>query len=419
MQKACVARATLDELREAQLLAPPIPQLADAVYGLAPRERLEGLQAYISSFQYNFIRGYHYNVRKRRPYSQIMGTAQEIRTAGLPIKCIEACFLAALLTCRCSEWVRYPAGFKSKVAGHKNAFRCARCSCAAPLPRQWPPSRVCAPGDGHACSSTPGGALRTGIASCPARTRFASSSSGVQRRHIVLIVHDRASQRWGALGISRRSNLMFKPLVYETLSALIADFRSSYVCWTHELVKVRAHHRESWHRASQAAASRARSHVRVQRQRAQQRRSVCASGGMCSKLVGSPSANAHCRFGSAYPCLTTLTARARFAGATATRASRTLPGLKWPGSLTTTLQMHARFATTTTPDSSAAAAQRRASRGCAAQRMLPSDRLGAASAACLKNRPAVTPSVCRVDPWYRCRRAAARPSAATAKKSAP
>ena len=33
---------------------------------------------------------------------------------------------------------------------------------------------------------------------------------------------------------------MFKPLVFETLSAVIADFRSSYSCWTHELVKVLA-----------------------------------------------------------------------------------------------------------------------------------------------------------------------------------
>ena len=57
-------------------------------------------------------------------------------------------------------------------------------------------------------------------------------------RHIVLAVHDTEHDIWGALGMSRRSNLMYKPMVYPSLSALLTDFRDSYRTWTHYMVKV-------------------------------------------------------------------------------------------------------------------------------------------------------------------------------------
>jgi hypothetical protein len=55
----------------------------------------------------------------------------------------------------------------------------------------------------------------------------------------VLLVHDAAANRWGALGISRRANLMYKPLEYASLSSILTDFRRSYAVWNHQLVKVR------------------------------------------------------------------------------------------------------------------------------------------------------------------------------------
>ena len=66
------------------------------------------------------------------------------------------------------------------------------------------------------------------------------SFRAVQCRHIVLLVHDTSEDRWGAVGISRRSNLMYKPLEYPSMSSVLADFRRSYSAWNHNLVKARA-----------------------------------------------------------------------------------------------------------------------------------------------------------------------------------
>jgi len=37
----------------------------------------------------------------------------------------------------------------------------------------------------------------------------------------VLVVHDTASRRFGVLGLSRRAELMYKPLTYSSLSELV------------------------------------------------------------------------------------------------------------------------------------------------------------------------------------------------------
>jgi hypothetical protein len=47
-------------------------------------------------------------------------------------------------------------------------------------------------------------------------------------RHIVLAVHDPSSGLFGALGISRRANLMYKPLTFSSLAALLADYQEAY-----------------------------------------------------------------------------------------------------------------------------------------------------------------------------------------------
>lgn len=57
-------------------------------------------------------------------------------------------------------------------------------------------------------------------------------------RHIVLVIYDTVSKRWGALGLSRKTNLMFKPLEYESLSQLTTDFKRSFAAWNHQVVKV-------------------------------------------------------------------------------------------------------------------------------------------------------------------------------------
>jgi hypothetical protein len=41
----------------------------------------------------------------------------------------------------------------------------------------------------------------------------------------VLAVHHVPTGKWGALGISRRTNLMYKPLGADSLADLMADFK--------------------------------------------------------------------------------------------------------------------------------------------------------------------------------------------------
>ena len=72
-------------------------------------------QRVISNLEYNHNRGYNYNVTKDRPFSRIMDTAREVLREALPIKCIEAVFLAAYLSCGWEELDRFPVGFKSSV----------------------------------------------------------------------------------------------------------------------------------------------------------------------------------------------------------------------------------------------------------------------------------------------------------------
>lgn len=50
------------------------------------------------------------------------------------------------------------------------------------------------------------------------------------RRHIVLAVYHPPSRRWGALGLSRRDELMWKELGYETLGELVRKQRCAVLC---------------------------------------------------------------------------------------------------------------------------------------------------------------------------------------------
>jgi hypothetical protein len=57
-------------------------------------------------------------------------------------------------------------------------------------------------------------------------------------RHIVLAVHHLPSGRFGALGISRREELMYKPLRFGSLAELVSDYKAGYEAWWHKLLKV-------------------------------------------------------------------------------------------------------------------------------------------------------------------------------------
>lgn len=69
---------------------------------------------------------------------------------------------------------------------------------------------------------------------------FKTQFSGSHFRHIVLGVH--SGGRFGALGISRREDLMYKPLEYKTLTDLIQEFQVAYRRYWHTLCKVKIGH---------------------------------------------------------------------------------------------------------------------------------------------------------------------------------
>lgn len=69
---------------------------------------------------------------------------------------------------------------------------------------------------------------------------FKTQFSGSHFCHIVLGVH--SGGRFGALGISRREDLMYKPLEYKTLTDLVQEFQVAYRRYWHTLCKVKIGH---------------------------------------------------------------------------------------------------------------------------------------------------------------------------------
>lgn len=66
---------------------------------------------------------------------------------------------------------------------------------------------------------------------------FKTQFSGHCFHHVVLGVY--CNGRYGSLGMSRRQDLMDKPLTHRTLGELVAEFESSYKRYQHSLKKVR------------------------------------------------------------------------------------------------------------------------------------------------------------------------------------
>lgn len=53
----------------------------------------------------------------------------------------------------------------------------------------------------------------------------------------MLVIHHMPSNKWGALGISRRSELMYKEMSYDSLADLVLDYKQGYEQWWHKLLK--------------------------------------------------------------------------------------------------------------------------------------------------------------------------------------
>lgn len=124
------------------------------------KQRLRAAQAYITSLQYNHTGEQYFSINKQRPLGRVMDTAKQIMRDALPIKCVEAVFLALHLTMGWREIDRIPVSFKTQAAGR------------------------------HV------------------------------HRHIVLLVRCKDSGAFGALGISRRPELAGKELEHPTITSV-------------------------------------------------------------------------------------------------------------------------------------------------------------------------------------------------------
>jgi hypothetical protein len=136
--------------------------------------QLDSVQALLNRLQYNCLPQTFFCLEKNRPFYRIAGTAKEILQESLPIRCLEATFLALHLTCPLKDVERFPISFKSRA------------------------------------------------------------STGQTHRHIVLGVKHRGL--YGALGLSRSLLLMNKPIIYKSIGELLNTYISCYQQVGHQLI---------------------------------------------------------------------------------------------------------------------------------------------------------------------------------------
>eukprot|EP01041_Mallomonas_annulata_P003191 gene3191-6295_t len=156
-------------------LAPERPILPDLHSFLSEIERINRIQAFIESFEYNYTGKPFIKFTKSRGMSNVVHVAKEIIQEALPIQCLEAVFIGCYLTANIRSIDRIPISFKSRM-------------------------------------------------------------NESIHRHIVLAI--RHNNKWGAIGISRRTNLMNKDIHFDSVKELIDNYIESYQTVNHRLIKV-------------------------------------------------------------------------------------------------------------------------------------------------------------------------------------
>ncbi|XP_078798626.1 tubulinyl-Tyr carboxypeptidase 2 isoform X6 [Oryzias latipes] len=154
----------------------PVPAVPTFRASMSVSDWLLTVQKYMKALQYNHTGTQFFEIKKSRPLCGLMETAREMIRESLPIKCLEAVILGIYLTNGMTSLERFPISFKTHFSGH--CFH-----------------------------------------------------------HVVLGVY--CNGRYGSLGMSRRQDLMDKPLTHRTLGDLVAEFESSYQKYQHTLAKVK------------------------------------------------------------------------------------------------------------------------------------------------------------------------------------
>jgi tubulinyl-Tyr carboxypeptidase len=166
---------------EEEITPPEEPEIPITSWSIKTtvQEKLESIQEYINKFEYNYTSKSYVEIKKSRGTKHIVRCALELINAAMPIQCVEACYIGIYFTSSLTQVERIPLSFKSRLAG---------------------------------------------------------SQQSVIHRHIVLAL--RYNGKWGAIGLSRRSNLMWKEIQYDSLYALVREFKQSYETVGHELLAV-------------------------------------------------------------------------------------------------------------------------------------------------------------------------------------
>lgn len=155
----------------------PIPQAPTNFSASVPiSERLDRIQNYMRTLQYNHTGTQFFEIRKNRPLSGLLESAKEMIKEALPIKCLEAVILGIYLSNGFLGVERFPLSFKSVFGGNVH-------------------------------------------------------------RHVVLGIYYAGS--YGTIGMSRREDLMYKPVTFKSLSDLVFDYEKSYNKFMHDVKKVK------------------------------------------------------------------------------------------------------------------------------------------------------------------------------------
>jgi hypothetical protein len=170
-------KITVPESHNVVFLTPPFPSLPSLDFYSMPKEAvLLLIQQYISSFQYNYTSTMYFKLKKNGTTHHILEVFNLLTKYALPIQCVEAVFIGSILSAGWDGAVRIPICFKSKLS-HTQYYR-----------------------------------------------------------HIILAVYK--DGKWGALGISRRSNLMYKDFAYYSLWQMLMEYRRCYEESCHRLLSI-------------------------------------------------------------------------------------------------------------------------------------------------------------------------------------
>eukprot|EP01060_Flectonema_neradi_P000448 TRINITY_DN10280_c0_g1_i1.p1 TRINITY_DN10280_c0_g1~~TRINITY_DN10280_c0_g1_i1.p1 ORF type:complete len:345 (+),score=56.53 TRINITY_DN10280_c0_g1_i1:41-1075(+) len=142
---------------------------------MSVEHQLRNIQRYLVHLQYNFLPCTFFNLDKYRALFRILDTAREVVRESLPIRCLEATYVSLYFT-QGMKVDRIPVTFKTLFQ-----------------------KQVC--------------------------------------WHIVLAI--RSGDRWGALGLSRKDDLMYKKHGFSSLSDLLKNYESAYAGHGHEVTCVK------------------------------------------------------------------------------------------------------------------------------------------------------------------------------------